>query len=192
MHAFFWLLIFVASLWVVELADALANLDLDQYGIIPRDMTGLRGIPLHIFLHGDFSHLLSNTPPLIILGGLISLRGKSRLFWGTVFITLVGGSMVWLVAGLVTGDGIHIGASGVVFGYFGYLSARAFHERSFSSIFIALVVIVFYGGGILIGLLPTDPRVSLEGHLFGLLAGVTYAGIVGRQDRDARESEQGD
>ena len=190
MHAFFWLLIFAGSLWAVEIADALTNLNLDQYGIIPRDTTGLRGIPLHIFLHGDFSHLLSNTPPLIVLGGLISLRGKARLFWGSVFITLVGGSMVWLAAGLITGDGIHIGASGLVFGYFGYLAARAFHERSFSSIFIAIVVIVFYGGGILLGLLPSDERVSLEGHLFGLLAGVTYAGIVGRQDRDAPKGGQ--
>ncbi len=187
MHAFVWLLIFVASLWVVELADTLANLNLDQYGIVPRDTTGLRGIPLHIFLHGGFGHLISNTGPLIVLGGLISLRGKSRLFWSSVFITLVGGSMVWLVAGLITGYGIHIGASGLVFGYFGYLAARAFHERSFSSIFIAIVVIVFYGGGILLGLLPTDERVSWEGHLFGLLAGVTYAGMVGRQDREAKE-----
>ena len=189
MHAFLWLLIFAASLWVVEIADFLSNLNLDQYGIIPRDITGLRGIPLHIFLHGGFGHLMSNTPPLIILGGIISLRGSGRLFGATVFITLVGGSMVWLLAGLISGGGIHIGASGVVFGYFGYLAARAFHERSFSSIFIAVVVIVFYGGGILIGLLPADPRVSWEGHMFGLLAGVTYAGIIGRQDRDVKRSE---
>lgn len=117
------------------------------------------------------------------------MRGSGRLFGATVFITLVGGSMVWLLAGLISGGGIHIGASGVVFGYFGYLAARAFHERSFSSIFIAVVVIVFYGGGILIGLLPADPRVSWEGHMFGLLAGVTYAGIIGRQDRDVKRSE---
>ena len=189
MHAFVWLLIFVASLWVVELADFLAGLNLDQYGILPRDATGLRGIPLHVFLHGDFLHLLSNTGPLIVLGGLISLRGKGRLFMASAFIVLVGGFMVWLVAGIVSGYGIHIGASGLVFGYFGYLTARAIHERSFSSIVIAIAVIAVYGAGILLGVLPTDERVSWEGHLFGLLAGVTYAGIVGRQDRDKPKEE---
>ena len=97
--------------------------------------------------------------------------------------------MVWLVAGIVSGYGIHIGASGLVFGYFGYLTARAIHERSFSSIVIAIAVIAVYGAGILLGVLPTDERVSWEGHLFGLLAGVTYAGIVGRQDRDKPKEE---
>ena len=189
MHAFVWLLIFVASLWAVEMADFLTNFNLDQYGIIPRDVTGLRGIPLHIFLHGSFGHLLSNTPPLIVLGGVISLRGNRRLFGATAFVTVIGGSMVWLAAGLISGDGVHIGASGVVFGYFGYLSARAFYERSFRSIFVAVVVILFYGGGILIGTLPTDPRISWEGHLFGLLAGITYAGLVGRQDREAKRRD---
>ena len=186
MHAFVWLLIFVASLWAIETVDFLTNFNLDQYGIVPRDITGLRGIPLHIFLHGGFGHLLANTPPLIVLGGIISLRGNGRLFGSTAFITVIGGSMVWIAAGLLSGDGVHIGASGVVFGYFGYLAARAFYERSFSSIFVAVVVIVFYGGGILIGLLPTDPRVSWEGHLFGLLAGIAYAGLIGRQDRETK------
>lgn len=189
MHAFFWLLIFVASLWVVELADALTNLNLDQYGILPRNVTGLRGIPLSVFLHGDFSHLISNTGPLVVLGGLISLRGHSRLFWSSVFITLVGGACVWLVAGIVTGYGIHIGASGLVFGYFGYLAARGLYERSLSSILISIAVIAVYGT-IIFGILPTNEFVSWEGHLFGLIAGVLYAGLVGKQDRMAEESEE--
>ena len=186
MHAFFWLLIFVASLWAVEITDALTNLNLDQYGILPRDVTGLRGIPLSVFLHGDFSHLLSNTGPLVVLGGLISLRGHSRLFWSSVFIVLLGGALVWLVAGIVTGDGIHIGASGLVFGYFGYLAARGLYERSLSSILISIAVIAVYGT-IIFGVLPTQEGVSWEGHLFGLIAGVLYAGLVGKDDREAKE-----
>ena len=191
MHAFFWLLIFVASLWVVELTDALTNLNLDQYGILPRDVTGLRGIPLSVFLHGDFSHLLSNTGPLVVLGGLISLRGHSRLFWSSVFIIFVGGALVWLTAGIVTGYGIHIGASGLVFGYFGYLAARGLYERSLSSILISIAVIAVYGT-IIFGILPTNEFVSWEGHLFGLIAGVLYAGLVGKDDREAKNSEEGD
>ncbi len=191
MHAFFWLLIFVASLWVVEIADALTNLNLDQYGILPRNVTGLRGIPLSPLLHGDFSHLISNTGPLVVLGGLISLRGHSRLFWSSVFIIFVGGALVWLTAGIVTGYGIHIGASGLVFGYFGYLAARGLYERSLSSILISIAVIAVYGT-IIFGILPTNEFVSWEGHLFGLIAGVLYAGLVGKDDREAKKGEQDD
>ena len=140
-----------------------------------------------MFLHGDFSHLLSNTGPLVVLGGLISLRGHSRLFWSSVFITSVGRSaLVWLVAGIVTGYGIHIGASGLVFGYFGYLAARGLYERSLSSILISIAVIAVYGT-IIFGILPTNEFVSWEGHLFGLIAGVLYAGLVGKDDREAKE-----
>ena len=183
MHAFVWVLIFVASLWVAEIADALANLNLDQYGIQPRNVTGLRGIPLSVFLHGDFSHLISNTGPLIVLGGLISLRGAQRLLVSSVFITLVSGAFVWLMAGVLTGYGIHIGASGLVFGYFGYLAARGLYERSLNSILISVVVIALYGT-IIFGILPTNEFVSWEGHLFGLIAGVLYAGLVGKEDQN--------
>ena len=162
MHAFFWLLIFVASLWVVELADALTNLNLNQDCILPRDVTGLRGMPLSVFLFGDFCHLISNTGPLVVLGGPISLRGHSRLFWSSVFIIFVGGALVWLTAGIVTGYGIHIGASGLVFGYFGYLAARGLYERSLSSILISIAVIAVYGT-IIFGILPTNEFVSWGG-----------------------------
>ena len=186
MHAAIWLLIFVASLWAVETVDFLTNLNLDQYGILPRDLTGLRGIPLAVFLHGDFPHLISNTLPLLVLGGLVSLRGAQRLLVSSVFIVLVGGILVWLVAGIVTGYGIHIGASGLVFGYFGYLTARGLYERSFSSVLISIAVIAVYGT-IIFGIFPTDERVSWEGHFFGLLAGVLYAGLVGTNDRETAE-----
>ena len=186
MHAFVWVLIFVASLWVAEIADALTNLNLDRYGIQPRNLTGLRGIPLSVFLHGDFSHLISNTGPLIVLGGLISLRGAQRLLVSSVFITLVSGAFVWLMAGVVTGYGIHIGASGLVFGYFGYLAARGLYERSLNSILISVVVIALYGT-IIFGILPTNEFVSWEGHLFGLIAGVLYAGLVGKEDQESEK-----
>ena len=139
----------------------------------------------------ELSHLLSNKGPLVVLGGLISLRGPGRLFWSSVFIVLVGGALVWLAAGIVTGYGIHIGASGLVFGYFGYLAARGLYERSLSSILISIAVIAVCGT-IIFGIIPTNEFVSWEGHLFGLIASVLYAGMVGREDRDARNNEQGD
>ena len=189
MHAFFWLLIFVASLWAVELVDVLTDFNLDQYGILPRDVTGLRGIPLSVFLHGDFSHLISNTVPLVALGGLISLRGARRLLMSSLFVTLLSGALVWLMAGVVTGYGIHIGASGLAFGYFGYLASRGLYERSLNSILISILVIIIYGT-IVLGIFPTNDYVSWEGHLFGLIAGVLYAGLVGKDDVERRERER--
>ena len=168
--AFFWLLAFVALLWAIAIADYAANLDVQRFGVVPRSQDGLRGIPLHVFLHGDFNHLLSNSGPLLVLGGLTSLRGRGTLLASSAFVTLFAGGFVWLLGR----DGVHVGASGLVFGYFGYLVARGFYERSFTSILVAVAVAFFYGG-LVFGVLPTSGFVSWEGHLFGLIAGALYA-----------------
>ena len=170
MRAFLLLVGFTIALWIVAGVDYSTNLDLKQYGILPRNVTGLRGIPLHIFLHQGFGHLLSNTGPLLILGGLTAFRGTRTLLGLSAFVVIFGGICVW-VAGRTA---IHIGASGLVFGYFGYLVARGFYERSITSILIAVVVAFFYGG-IIFGVLPLDGFVSWEGHFFGLLGGIIYA-----------------
>lgn len=178
MHAFVWLVLFVALLWVIAVVNAVAGLDLQQYGILPRSQTGLRGIPLHVFLHGDFRHLISNSAPILMLGGFVSLRGSRKLLGLSFFVIMFAGGCVWLVAR----EGVHIGASGLVFGYFGYLVARGFYERSISSILVAIVVVFFYWG-IIFGILPTGEFVSWEGHFFGLLGGIAYAYRDGRSRR---------
>ena len=168
--AFSWLLGFVAVLWLVAIVNTISDLDLERFGILPRNVTSLRGIPLHVFLHGGFTHLISNTGPLLVLGGLTSLRGKRTLFSATLFITVAGGSGVWLLGR----SAVHIGASGLAFGYFGYLVARGFYERSLVSILVAVVVVFFYWG-LIFGVLPAEGFVSWEGHLFGLIAGILLA-----------------
>ena len=126
-------------------------------------------------MHDGFWHLLSNTGPLVVLGGLVGVRGAGVLLAVSVFIAVFAGAGVWLVAR----DGVHIGASGLVFGYFGYLVARGFVERSLMSLLIAVAVAVFYGG-LIFGLLPLDRFISWEGHLFGLIGGVLLAWVSGR------------
>ena len=170
---------FVALLWALAIfnfASVWFGFDLRQYGIIPRTSGGLWGIPLHVFIHANFGHLAANSVPLLILGGLASFRGRGAVFALSAFIALVGGSLVWLLGRTA----VHIGASGLVFGYFGYLAARAFYQPGVLSILIAVVVIFFYGWTILFGVLPTSPFVSWEGHLFGLAAGVLYAALEGK------------
>ena len=180
MHGFIWLLGFVAVLWVVAVLDTLTGIDFGRFGVVPRDSASLLGIPLHIFVHGDFLHLLSNTGPLLVLGGLVSMRGAGTLLATSVFITVFTGAGVWLAGRY----GVHIGASGLVFGYFGYLVARGFFERSFMSLLIAVAVAVFYGG-LIFGLLPLDRFVSWEGHLFGLIGGIILAWIGGKDRTSA-------
>ena len=127
-------------------------------------------------------HLLSNTGPLLVLGGLVSMRGAGTLLVVSVFSAVFAGAGVWLVGR----DGVHIGASDLVFGY---LVARGFFERSLVSILIAVAVAVFYGG-LIFGVLPLDGFVSWEGHMFGLIGGVITAWMQGR-DRVQRQDGRG-
>jgi membrane associated rhomboid family serine protease len=92
----------------------------------------------------------------------------------TIFVALVGGFGVWLFAGKFTN---HIGASGLIFGYLGFVLARGFFEKSLTWILIAGAVLVLYGG-LLIGVLPIHTGVSWQGHLFGFLAGIGAARLI--------------
>lgn len=177
-QAFIGLAVFVALLWLVALADWAANLELARFGIQPRDTASLIGVALHVFVHDGFRHLLSNTGPLIALGGLIAFTGGRNLLAVSLFIALFSGAGVWLVGRSAT----HIGASGLVFGYFGYLLARGFYERSLLSIVVALIVGVLYGG-LIFGILPLQASISWEGHLFGLIGGVVCAWMFRRRNK---------
>jgi membrane associated rhomboid family serine protease len=163
---------FVVLVWLLELIDWLI-LDgaLDGLGVKPRSFSGLKGILFMPFLHNGFGHLLSNTIPFIVLGALVMLSGLNTFFTVVGLSMLVSGVGVWLLGGA---NSVHIGASGVVFGLFGFLLTRAYFERSISAIVIAFAVLVFYGG-ILWGLLPFWLGVSWLGHLFGFAGGVIAA-----------------
>ena len=168
-----------ALLWAVEAANLLTGHTLNTWGILPRTVTGLRGIPLSPFLHGNLSHLLVNTVPFLVLGGLVALQGR-RAFLGVSFVVIIcGGIALWLFGRTA----YHIGASSLIFGYFGYLVARAWYERSPGAILIALVTLFFYGG-LIWGVLPTTTYISWEGHLCGLLAGIVAARIQGGRKQD--------
>lgn len=167
------LLLFIALLWTTHLANAMTDYSLNAYGIMPRTRGGLWGIPLSPLLHGDWSHLASNTLPLLALGGLVAARGARTLAPAALIIILLGGLGVW-IAGR---SAIHIGASGLVFGLFGYLVALGWYERSPLAIIVAIAVVAVYGG-IIFGALPQSGFISWEAHLFGLMAGVVAAAVV--------------
>jgi membrane associated rhomboid family serine protease len=169
------LLFLVAAIWVVEIINFFLGHSLTSMGIAPRRLSGLIGIPLAPFLHASLWHALSNTFPLLILGGLTLIGGKARFWSVTIAIVLLSGIGVWLFAR----SALHVGASGLVFGYFGALLARAFFERGLVSIAVACATMMLYGG-ILWGILPLRSYVSFEGHLFGLIAGIAVAWLEHR------------
>ncbi len=164
-------LTFIVLLWVIEIVDQLTGRSLDAWGIRPRTLEGLRGIPLAPFLHGGFGHLVANTGPLLVLGLFVIMAGVGEFVEATVLIVLLGGLGTWLIG---RGDAVHIGASGVVFGYVSYLIVRGILVRSFAGFTIAVIVAVVYGG-LLWGVLPSHRGVSWEAHLSGLVAGVLVA-----------------
>ncbi len=168
----------VAVMWVIEILDQFVfrvglRETLDIYGIIPRHVIGLRGILFAPFLHGNFAHLISNTVPFIALGWLIMLRETSDFFWVSLIAGFVSGLGTWLFGS----PGVHIGASGVIFGYLGYLLARSYFERSMTAIAISLFVGVLYGS-LIWGVLPSRIGISWEGHLFGFIGGVLAAKLL--------------
>ena len=170
--------VLVAIMWVVEIVDVFAG-DLDSAGIRPRDTDGLVGIALAPVLHGGFGHLMGNTVPFLILGTAIAVGGLARIAAVSVIVAVVGGLGVWLTAPANT---VHIGASGLVFGFASYLVARGIYSRRPVHLAVGLAVIFIYGTTLLFGLVPT-PGVSWQGHAFGAIGGVVAAWLLDRRSR---------
>ena len=163
----------VVVIWVVEFINGLFGHAFNIYGIYPREVGTLPGIVLWPFLHGSFQHVAMNTTPLLIMGFFVALRGPWIFVKSTLMILIIGGLGVWVFGR----SAYHIGASGLVFGYFGFLVTIGIYERSISSLAIASITL-FYYGGIILGVLPTNSFVSWEGHLFGLVAGMLSARLM--------------
>jgi len=171
----------VALIWLVELVDLLVFRGaLDANGIRPRREEGLMGILFAPFLHAGLAHLTANTIPLLVLGWLVLLRGLRSFFWVSGVVVLLGGLGVWIFGRPAT---VHVGASGLIFGYLGYLLLRGFWERSLAAIGIAVVAGFLYGGA-LWGVLPGRSNVSWEGHLFGFAGGAGAASVHRRRGQD--------
>jgi membrane associated rhomboid family serine protease len=171
---------FVGIFWIVEIVDRfIFKGALDRFGIQPHNFVGLRGILFTPFLHGDFAHLISNTVPFVILGWLVMLQETSDFFIVTLFTMFVGGVGVWLFASPLS---IHIGASILIFGFLGFLLFRGYFQRNLPSIAISVVVALAYGG-LVWGVLPSDPRISWQGHLFGFIGGAMAARAIAKEKK---------
>ena len=163
----------VTVMWLVEAVDLVAG-DLDGYGIRPRDESGLPGIAFAPFLHGSFGHLLGNTVALVVLGAVVALGGLRTIALVTVIVALVAGVGTWMVAPAGT---LHIGASGISFGYISYLVVRGLYSGSALHLGAGVIVLALWGGTLMTGLIPSA-GISWQGHLFGALGGVLAARLL--------------
>ena len=167
------MLLALATMWAIEIVDTVALDDrLQRNGLHPRERDGIDGILWAPFLHADFGHVASNSVPFLALGGLVAVRGMRYWAWITVAVVVVGGGLTWLLGGA----GNHVGASGVVFGYFGAILGAAVFERRIRALAAALLALGFYSS-LLAGIVPQD-AISWEGHLFGLVAGVLASKVL--------------
>jgi membrane associated rhomboid family serine protease len=166
-----------ALMWVVEVVDRVLDGRLDRNGIEPRELDGLDGIVWAPFLHADFQHLIGNTIPFLVLGIAIALSGLARVILVVVIVAVIGGLGTWLIAPSNT---VHIGASGIVFGFAGYLVARGVFSRRPAQLLLGVVVVVVWGATLLQGLVPED-GISWQGHLFGAVGGVVAARVLSQR-----------
>jgi len=157
----------VLGLWSLQILNYMLGYRLNYLGIVPRTGHGLIGIFVSPFLHGNFTHLFFNTIPLLVLACFILVGGQELFFYISAIIILLSGTLVWLFGR----HAIHIGASSLITGYWGYLLVNAYHNPSLMTIVLAAVTL-YYFGAMFFGLFPSEKGVSWEGHLFGCLSGI--------------------
>jgi membrane associated rhomboid family serine protease len=165
-------------LFFITLIDELTGHQLNaDAGIHPHDLTRLDGIALAPFLHNSFGHVTANSVPLIMLGTFMLVGGVKRFLIATAIIMVTSGLAIWLIGDPNT---YVVGASGVCFGYLGTLLTRGIVERSRWNIAAGLLIGMLYGW-LIIGVLPGDPMISWQGHLFGFVGGVLAAVVLRRR-----------
>lgn len=173
------LAVLIGIMWLEEVVDFVLQGALNQFGIVPRNLTGLRGIVFAPFLHANFTHLFANTLPFACLAWFVMLRRMRDFVMVSLLVMLIGGFGTWLSG---ASNSVHIGASGLIFGYLGFLLARGFFERSWIAVLLSVAVAFAYGGA-LWGVLPGQAGISWQGHLFGFVGGVLAAKWVPMQPK---------
>lgn len=176
----------LAVMWLLEIIDQLTGNSLDELGIHSRSLEGLAEIFSAPFLHFGYDHLAGNSIPFLVLGWLALVNNAGRFVVTTLFITIISGMFAWLMS---PSNAVTAGASGIIFGWLGYLLARGFFERKMLQILVAVGLLVVYGS-MVFGLLPTNSGISWQGHLGGFLGGILAAWLLSRRAGKSDPSAQ--
>ena len=161
----------LALMWIVFIATWMTGGALLSLGVIPRNVIGLRGILFAPFLHGSLVHLLANSIPFVMLGWFVMLRDSRHFVPVTLYGMIGSGLMAWIFG---APGSVHVGASGVIFGYLGFLMLSGWYARSVASIIISILVTVMWGG-LVFGVVPGHAGISWQAHLGGLIGGILAA-----------------
>jgi membrane associated rhomboid family serine protease len=172
--AFFLMVGFIAAIWILQIANWADHYHLDaSYGIVPRNLGRLGDVFVAPFLHFSWDHIEGNSGPLFVFGLLAAYRGVVKFLGVTVIVAITSGLAVWLFQG--PGE-LTVGASGLIFGYFGYVLARGIFDRNLIDALAAVVMALSYAY-ILTVAIPGTPGVSWIGHLGGLIGGLACGWI---------------
>lgn len=157
----------LGALWIAFFLTILSGRTLLILGIFPRNPFGLLGIIFSPLLHANFNHIFFNSIPLFLLSDFMLIDGVEHFINTTIYITLISGLLTWLFGR----KAIHIGASGLITGYWSYLVINSYHTGGVMAIILGIICI-YYFAGIFFGIFPSEKGVSWEGHLFGFIAGI--------------------
>lgn len=174
----------ILLIWVIHIIKVGLDLPWNAWGILPRSVTGIRGILTAPLLHGDFGHLIGNSLPLIVLTTMLFLFYKKVALKSFMMIYILTGLAVWLFARHV----YHIGASGVVYGLISFVFWSGIFRRNLRSIVLALIVTILYSGYFM-GIAPNQRGISWESHLFGAIVGIIVAYLLRNEIEPEDEDE---
>ncbi|MEP7266961.1 MAG: rhomboid family intramembrane serine protease [Saprospiraceae bacterium] len=168
----------MAAIWIGFLFQAFPFFNTTNWGIIPRYTESLKGILTAPLMHGGWEHIISNSVPMAVLLMMLFYFYRKIAWASLVLIWTLTGLAVWFLA---RGNSVHIGASGVIYGLVAFVFWNGIFRRDLKSIILLLVVIILYSG-MLYGILPNQPGVSWESHLYGGLVGILVAYVMRRFD----------
>ena len=162
--------LFLLLMWLVKIIEVNLQLSFVRYGVFPQTNYGLKGILFSPFIHKDFTHLINNSYPILILGGMlfaIYRKIATQLF---VWLYFIAGFWLWVIGR----PSFHIGASGLIYALASFLLVSGIIRKNPRLTAVSMLVIFLYGSMIW-GLLPTKEPISWEGHLSGFIAGILVA-----------------
>lgn len=153
-------------LWGIYFLNFFLGQRLLFLGIRPRHLSGLPGIVCAPFLHANFNHIFFNSIPLVVLANFILIQGVPYFLYVSTVIIFLSGSLTWCLAK----PGLHVGASGVITGYWGFLVSNIYQQGTVTAVILGIIC-VYYFAGIFLSIFPGEKGVSWQGHLFGLISG---------------------
>ena len=184
LNILFFPILFLIIMWMVKLIEYNFGLSFADYGVRPQSLSGLKGILCSPFIHKDFSHLINNSYPILILGGMLFSFYKKIAKQLFLWLFFIAGFWLWIIGR----PSFHIGASGIIYALAAFLFISGIIRKNPRLSAVSMLIIFLYGSMIW-GVLPTEKPISWEGHLSGFMAGIIVA-IFYRNEGPKRKKYQ--